>query len=230
MRFLRVAAAAAALPLLVTACSFGSGRSPSKPAGATSPANPDAGLLTGSQLKDMLAPSSWFPPGFNLDSTGSVNTGSTYEPASAAAGAPDCAHLDATAWIQLAGLGSVSFAENDYIDQDTSEQYAQEIDAYPGQGADAAMAGLRKLAATCPHFEDAQTSSTVTVKLRKGPRLGDDSLTFRLESPRWQGGTSLEAVRVGTAIITVLYSGSSGTGTAQATKLATAITKKLERT
>jgi hypothetical protein len=229
MRFLPVAATAAALPLLVTACSFGSGTSPSKPTGATSAANPDAGLLTGSQLQGMLAPSSWFPPGFTLDSTNSVNTGSTYEPASPKAGAPDCARLSATGWIGLAGPGPVSFAQNDYINQDTTEEYAQEIDVYPGVSAQTAMAGLRKLATTCPHFDDTQTHSTVTVKLRKGPRLGDDSLTFRLDSPRWQGGTSLEAVRVGTAIITVVYSGASGTGTAQATKLATAITKKLER-
>jgi hypothetical protein len=219
MRLIRSAAVAIATPLLATACSLGSASS--TPPGATSPAsaNPDAGLLTGTQLNAMLAPASWFPAGYTADPTGTRNTGSSYEPPTASGSLP-CSRLDATAWIDLARIGPVSFAQNDYIDNDTSEEYAQEIDVFQGSGAQQAMTALRNLASTCPSFKDTQTSSTVTVQLRSGPALGDDGLTLLLSDPAWQAGTALEAVRVGSAVITVLYSGASGTGVAQATTLA----------
>src|ERR1017187_10091768 len=229
MRFISITAVAA-LPLLFAACSSAPSAGTSKPTGAAASsvtANPDAGLTTGAQLKALLVPAARFPSGFALDPTGSVNSGDTYQSPSSAAGAPDCTRLDATSWEALADVGSVSFAENDYIDKVNSEQYAQEIDVFRGTSAKDAMAGLRKLASTCPSFHDSQTSSTVTVKLSKGPALGDDALTFALGSAAWQGGITLEAVRVGTAVVTVLYSASSGTGTSQATDLATAVTKNL---
>jgi hypothetical protein len=216
MRLTRIAAAVTAIPLLVAACS--SSPATSTPSGT--PANPDAGLLTGSQLDAMLAPASWFPAGYTADPSGSENTGSTYEPPTTSANLP-CSRLDGTSWIELARVGSVSFAQNDYIDNDTSEEYAQEIDVFQGAGAQQVMAALRKLPGTCPTFTDPQTKGTVTVRLQSGPSLGDDALTFLLSSPAWNGGTALEAVRVGTAVVTVLHSADSGTGAAQTTSLAT---------
>ena len=226
--FIPVAAAAIALPLLATACSPATSTSgPATKATSAAPANPNAGLLTGTQLKALLAPASWFPSGFQLDPNGSVDTGSGYQPPSPP-GKLTCSRLDATSWIELSGVGGVSFAQDDYVNHSTSEQYAQEIDVYRGTSAQGVMAGLRKLASTCPHFRDAQTSSTVTVKLKQGPHLGDDALTFLLKSPRWAGGTALEAVRVGTAVVSVLFSASAGTGKTQATKLATLVTTNLK--
>lgn len=226
--FIPVAAAAIALPLLATACSPTTGTSgPVTGATSATPANPNAGLLTGTQLKALLAPASWFPPGFKLDPNGSADTGGSFQPPSPP-GTLKCARLDATSWVELSGVGGVSFAQNDYVNRSTSEQYAQEIDVYRGTGAQGVMAGLRKLASTCPHFRDAQTSSTVTVKLKQGPNLGDDALTFLLKSPRWAGGTTLEAVRVGTAVVSVFFSAGSGTGKTQATKLATLVTANLK--
>jgi hypothetical protein len=231
MRFLLSApvAAVAALPLLATACSSTSPSTSKAAAAATSPAtaNPNAGLLTGTKLKTLLAPASWFPSGFTADPSGSVDTGDYYQPPTPAPGVMRCPRLDTTGWVQLAGVGAVSWAQNDYIDQNAGGQYAQEIDVYQGTSAQDAMAGLRKLAGTCPSFRDAQTSSTVSVRLRKGPHLGDDALAFTLTNPRWLGGSTLEAVRVGTAVITVLYSASSGTGQVQATRLASVLATNL---
>jgi hypothetical protein len=231
MRFISTTVAAAAVPLLVAACSSASptgSAEPTRAATSSAAAAPNAGLLKGTQLKALLAPVSWFPSGFTADPTGSVNTGDTYQEPSPTTGPPDCTKLDGTAWVDLSGVGSVSFAQNDFIDQSTSEQYAQEIDVYQGTSAQEAMAGLRKLAGTCPTFHDAQTSSTVTVKLMNGPALGDDALTFTLDSPMWGGGLTLEAVRVGTAVATVLYSAASGSATTQATRLAAAVTANLK--
>jgi hypothetical protein len=244
MRFISTTiAVAAALPLLATACSAApsagtptsassasSAPASSAPASSAAPANPDAGLLTGTQLEAALQPAATFPDGFTLDPGGSVDTGATFEQASASTGATACTRLDGTDWVDLAGPVAVSFAENDYFDRSTSEQFAQEVDAYPGTGAQAVMAGLRKVPVRCPTFPNAQTSSTVTVKLVPGPALGDDALTIILSSPRWRGDIALEAVRVGTSVVTVLHSATSGTGVAMATALARAITAKVKST
>lgn len=223
----KAAGAAAALPLILTACSTSSSTgstTSSQPtttttAAAPSPTDPDAGLFTGTQLKSMLAPASFFPSSFSSDPSGSVNTGDTFQ-AATPPGKLACARMDTTGWVDLSDIGSVSFAQSDFIDKSISEEYAQEIDEYQGAGAKKVMAALRKLATRCRTFSDKQTSSTVTVKLGKGPSLGDDSMSFTLTSPRWQGGTTLEAIRIGTAVVTVLYSAVNGNGAAQADVLA----------
>lgn len=220
----------AALALLVAACSSASPSATSSPSAKTTssaPANPNAGLPTGTQLKALLAPASWFPQGFKIDPQGSVDTGNYYQP-TAPPGALKCSRLNGTSWVQLGNGGAVSFAQNDYINQNAG-QYAQEIDVYQGSTAQDVMAKLRQVVAGCRSFHDAQTSSTVTVTLETGPHLGDDALTIRLQDPRWMGDTTLEAVRVGHAVATVLFSGVSGTGQAEATKLAAVVTANLQK-
>jgi len=65
--------------------------------------------------------------------------------------------------------------------------------------------------------------------MRNGPQLGDDALTITLQDPRWGGDVTLEAVRVGTAVITVYFSAASGTSQAQATRLAAVVTANLKK-
>ena len=230
MRF-SIPVAAVVLTLLAAACSSTSPSATAPPttAGATSPApvNPDAGLLTGTQLKPLLAPASWFPHGFTLDPQGSVDTGDYYQPVSPP-GPLKCDRLDGTSWVELGNGGAVSFAQNDYLDT-SSGQYAQEIDVYQGTTAQDVMAQLRKVVASCRSFRDSQTSSTVTVTMRNGPQLGDHALTIRLQDPRWRGDVTDQAVRVGTAVITVYFSAASGTSQAQATRLATVLTANLKK-
>jgi hypothetical protein len=194
----------------------------------TSPASadPNAGLPTGTQVKALLAPASWFPRGFKLDPKSSVHTGDSYQSTSPS-GVRACHRLGATAWVQLGGGGAVSFAENVYFNQNAG-QYFQEIDAYQGSTAQDVMGKLRQVAARCRSFHDAQTSSTVTVTRKTGPQLGDDALTIRLQDPRWLGDITLEAVRVGHAVATVYFSAASGTGKAEATKLAAVLTANLQ--
>jgi hypothetical protein len=222
---------AAAVTLLAAACSSTSPPiAPKTSTGTTSrsPANPDAGLLTGTQLKARLAPASWFPRGFTLQPHSSVDTGSYYQ-STPPPGPLTCRRLDSTSWVPLANRSPVSFAQVAYLATNLGE-YAQEIDVYQGTTAQRVMVNLRKVAtAHCRHFNDPQTSSTVTVELRKGPHLGDDALTIRLQDPRWTGDSTLEAVRVGTAVATVYFSAVSGTGQAQATKLASLISANLKK-
>lgn len=232
-----VVAAVIAVPFLITACSSGVG-SPlagsSSPAGATASAeatasaNPSAGTFTftGARLKAMLEPRSFFPKAFAPDPGGSVNTGDGYQPATAPGKLP-CSRLGSTAWVDLSDIGSVSFAQSDFIDKPAIEEYAQEIDVYPGATAQAVLRALRKLPARCSGYKDPQTGGTVTVTLGRGPAIGNASLSLLLSSPVWQGGTTLEAVRVGQAVVTVLYSADSGTGAKQASALARILTTRV---
>lgn len=223
MRLVPTALAAAALPLLAACSPFSGTGHPGISTGK--PASP--ALLNGAQLKAALAPASFFPAGYTLDPTGSVNTGPDQQAASPPPSRrPDCAKLEGTSWVVLAAPGSVAFAENDYLDK-AKQEYAQEIDSYPGTGAEQVMASLRKVAAACATYHEANTSARTTVKLRGGPPLGDDALTLVLANPSFEGGITLEAVRVGTAVITVQMSALSGTGQSQATSLATRITRDL---
>lgn len=227
MRLLIPAAAAAALAAI---CAAACASPPSRSERASrAAANPDTGLLTGTQLKAALAPASWFPAGFVVDPAGSADTGGRYQQPSPPAGTADCRGLDGTSWILLAGAGSVSFAQNDYSSARIGGQYGQEIDVYQGAGAGAVMAGLRRLSVTCPSFTDTRTGGDVAVTMTPGPSLGDDAVTFTLRDPKWTGEMTLEAIRVGTAVVTVYYSAPSGSGQPQATSLATAITASLRQ-
>jgi len=155
----------AALALLVAACSSTSPSTTSPPSTTTTsptPADPNAGLPTGTQLNALLAPASWFPRGFKLDPQSSVNTGNNYQ-STAPPGVRKCRRLGATAWVQLGNGGAVSFAENVYFNQNAG-QYFQEIDVYQRSTAQNVMAKLRQVAARCRSFHDAQTSSTVTAR------------------------------------------------------------------
>ena len=233
MRLIVTAATAAAgLSLLVTACSSASSagsapsvRSATAVASSVS-SSPDTRLFTGTQLKAMLEPATYFPSGFKRDANGAVNTGSAFQPASPPGKLP-CTRLDGTSWVDLSGIGSVSFAQNDFLDSAAVEEYAQEIDEFPGTGAQDVMANLRRVVKTCPSFKDPQTGAKVAVKLGHGPSVGDDSLSFTLTSPSWQGGTTLVAIRVGTAVVSVLYSASSGTGATPAKALADRIASQV---
>ena len=103
MRLLPAAAAlltAAAVPLAAAACTTGSPPAPDKAAGARSaapsPATPDAGLLTGTQLKGLLEPRSYFPRGYARDPAGTRDTGSGYqEPTATSVAKPKCGLLGA---------------------------------------------------------------------------------------------------------------------------------------
>ena len=229
--------ACAVLPLGIAACSSsssGSGGgnaagSPStaaaSPTTAPTSTSPDAGLPTGTQLKADLV-STGIPAGYALDSSGSVDSGSGYQPSSAPTAGTDCTNLDGTGWVDLAGQGSVSFAQNDYIDNANSEEFAQEIDAFPGTAAQDVMTALSGITAKCPKFDDSQTSSTVKVSVTTDSSPGDGAVVITLSDSRWAGSTTLEAVRVGHSVVTVLSSADSGSA-AFARTMASQIAAKL---
>ena len=210
----------AALSLSVAACSS-SGSDPGASSAGSHPttaapttntpttADPDAGLPTGTQLKaDLL--SKGIPARYVLDTGNSVDTGSDFQAPSASLRATSCASLDATSWVDIAGHGAVSFAENDYVDKGSEEEFAQEIDAFQGTTAQDVMTALSDITAKCPTFKDSQTNSTVKVSVATSASPDDGTVVITLSDPQWEGSTTLDAIRVGRSVVTVLSSANSG--------------------
>ncbi|TLS43942.1 hypothetical protein FE633_23235 [Streptomyces montanus] len=230
--------AAAALPLALAACSSGSSGSSDSSGGSSAtaksskpskPKDPNAGLLTGTQLKKALAPASYFASGFAADPSGTRDTGDTYQaPATKSAAKPHCADLGATAWIGLTGVEGVSFAQTSYANKATSAELDQEIDVYRGTTSQDVMKDLTKVVAACPTFTDADTQSKVTVTGTSTAGLGDDAYTITLTDSAWENGTTLIAARVGTAVVSVLSTDGSDNGAASAKKLTEKVVASLK--
>lgn len=223
--------AVAALPLALAACGSQQATSAKGSASSSPTKDPNAGLLTGAQMKKALAPASFFPAGFAVDPSGARDSGDTYTaPSTAPAAKPDCAKLGGTAWIAVTGISGVSFAQNDYVSKNTSEDIAQEIDAYRGTTASDVVKAVQKTAAACDGFADSQTHSKVKVAGAATPGLGDEAYTVTLTDTAWQNGTTLIAARVGTNVVSVMSTDGHDNGAATAKKLTQRIVASLKKT
>ncbi|MEU3914718.1 hypothetical protein [Streptomyces sp. NPDC029721] len=236
--------AVAVLPLALTACSATPKAAPKAAptsAATAAPAAPKAadaapavdgpnkGLLTGTQLKAALAPASFFASGYTADPADARDTGAAYRaPATAEVPTPDCTKLGGTAWTEITGITGVSFAQNAYVNKNTSEEYAQEIDVYQGTTATTVLGALGMLSKACPTYSDEPTHSTVTVTEKPLAGVGDGAWAITETSPAWQGGTTLVAARVGHSVVTVLVSSSTDKGLAGATKLTNQLVSNLK--
>ncbi|MFB7508126.1 hypothetical protein ACFC0P_32540, partial [Streptomyces broussonetiae] len=134
-----------------------------------------------------------------------------------------------TSWIQVAGLkGGVSFAQNDYANKERTEEVAQETDEFQGTTATTVMKDLRTVASQCATFTDTDAHTTVRLKGRSTPGLGDEAYTMTLTSGTWQNGSTLIAVRSGSAVVTVLSTAGTDNGAASAQRVTTRILGSLK--
>ncbi|MEU8588269.1 hypothetical protein AB0C59_14915 [Streptomyces sp. NPDC048664] len=223
-------ALAAALPLALTLTACSSGSSTAAPKQSASK-DPNAHLATGAQLKKALAPASFFASGFAEVKDGTRDTGSAYIAPSAgpASAKPDCELLDGTSWINTTGVGGVSFAQSDYLDKNTSEEVAQEVDTYRGSTAAKVMQDLHRVVAACASFTDSQTHTKVKVTGEAASGPGDEAYTITLTDSAWENGSTLIASRVGTNVVTVLSSDGHDNGAATAKKLTARIAGSLRK-
>ncbi|MFD0327952.1 hypothetical protein ACFQZC_06175 [Streptacidiphilus monticola] len=148
----------ASTALGLAACSSAAGTKSSADKAATSsasaaPADPTAGLPTGTKLKSLLLPHSVLPKTLKADPSGDQDSGGTYTQPSdeKVPAAKACPGLNATDWIGATGVGSDSFAASDATDR-YNNMFAQQLDAFEGDGAQRAMAALRKVFAECKSF------------------------------------------------------------------------------
>lgn len=215
------------LLLGLAACTSAPGTSPApapaSSAGTSSGPDPDAGLLTGAQLRMALAAPSFFPPGFTMEPGGTRDTGSGFNPQSTrSASKPDCRLLDGTSWTLITGINGVSFAQNDYVNPKASAEIAQEIDVYQGTGAQAVMESLGGIGAVCRSFPEPKENDHIKVTEEYLPGVGDGAYLIQLIDldPDGQNDATLIAARTGTAVVTVLANNGTDNGRATALKLA----------
>ncbi|MFF7498586.1 hypothetical protein ACFZBM_03995 [Streptomyces lavendulae] len=122
---------------------------------------------------------------------------------------PDFTKLGGTSWTEITGITGVSFAQDAYVNKDSSEEFAQEIDVYRDTTATTVLDALGKISMACPSYTDGAWVITET-------------------SSAWQGGTTLVAARVGTSVVTVLVSSGTDNGAAGGTKLAKQLVSSLK--
>lgn len=228
MRLSLLAALAVVVPLAVVGCTSASSPAPDN---ATHPTAAAPKQPTGTQLKALLAPASFFPAGFTpvatADSRDQVQTQTTPAPPN-----PDCTLLGGTGWFAVTGLNtgknSVSFAQAAYLNNANQTEQDQQVFAYSGNGAATQLDAVGKLATLCPHYSDAATHSTVKVTEHAIGGLGDGAYTIRLTDSAWKTGSTLQAIRVGNADLFVYSTSGADNGATDATKLSTYLVHKLQ--
>ncbi|BDM69237.1 hypothetical protein HEK616_27240 [Streptomyces nigrescens] len=219
-RALTAVAATAVLPLALAACSSGGSDHPSSGASAghkgssNAAGGPNAGLLNGTRLKALLLPVGALPKGYKADPQATRDSGTAFAPASSKAPlnlAGACPKLEASAWIQTAGLESAAFAQGDFANA-SQEEFNQEVDSFRGKDAQTVMLRLGQVLQHCAHFTDKSngTTAAVTIRTTTVPKMGDQTLKAVLTAPEWEGGTTLVASRVGNTVITTFYNVQSG--------------------
>lgn len=224
---------AAVLAAAVTGCASGSTATPdgASSSGAPTPgaASPDANLPTGTQLRAVLAPKSYFPAGYAQNARTTADSQDTYRTQTTPAPAkPDCAQLGSTGWFTIPGVNAVSFAQTSYVDKGATAELDQEVFAFAGTGAATELANVGKLGSQCPGYTDPASHTKVKVAEHATSGLGDGAYTITLTDPGWLTGSTLEAVRVGSVDIFVYSTSGPGNGAAAATKLATYLIGKVK--
>jgi hypothetical protein len=213
-----------------TSTATGVSGSPSESGAAKSGAAKE-NLLLGAKLNSLLLPASAMPKGFTISADDARNTGKSVGPRVSHPVAPGkvCEMLREISWIDAAGVGAATFAQNDYVDAGQTSQVAQEIDGFHGTDAQTAMTHLRKVLAGCTSFVEKSDGMTAKIKLVKStlPGVGDEGVKAVMTSPTYQGGMTVAAIRVGTTIVTVLYSSTHDKGGA-AVKMAEKIAENVQ--
>jgi hypothetical protein len=167
-------------------------------------------VLTGTQLEATLLPAGALPSGYAIDPSGERNSGDgtpadASQPVSASKA---CSLLTGSSWVLAGGISSGSFAQNDYVNAAKTAEVAQEVDSFTGNDAQQAMAALWQAFGECAKFSDASqgASAAITMVSSRLPGVGDEAFDGVQKSPSYNGGTTLVAIRVGSSIVTVLYS------------------------
>lgn len=225
-----IAASSGLLVLAAVGCGS-SGHTATGPAPTASPrpaaasASPGARALDGATLYSLLLPARAMPAGFRIDPSGSRN-GAQALPQDTSQPVPEaraCGVLNGTSWIAAGGIYAADFAQDDYGNVSKTAEIAQEIDAFQPGDAEKVMARLWRVFGYCRTFTVQANGTTARASLTRTrlARGGGQAIGAVWTTPAFLGGTSLVAIRVGEAIVTVLVS-SAGSGKGAAVAVATA--------
>ena len=119
-----------------------------------------------------------------------------------------CGALTATSWIEVAGIETSAFAQNDYTNTAKTAEIAQEADTFTGGDAQRAMTAIWRVFGKCATFTQGSgdTTATYTMTRKRLPGVGDDAIEAVQTSPAYDGGTTLVAIRIGNEIVTTMDS------------------------
>ena len=226
-----IAIASGVLALAVTGCGFIGHTTTETTTTAASPRptaaspSPSARPLDGATLYLLLLPASAMPMGFRIDPSGTRNAAQAL-PQDTSQPVPNshvCDALNGISWIAAGDISTTDFAQNDYANAGKTQELAQEIDAFQPGDAEKVMSRLWRVFGYCRTFTIRANGTTATVSLTRHrlARVGDQAIGAVWTTPVFLGGTSLVAIRVGDAIVTVLVS-SAGSGKGAATAVAVA--------
>jgi hypothetical protein len=226
-----------ALALVLAGCSSGSSTgSASAPSSAgksdtKTDKDPNAGVKNGTKLKAALLTAKDVPSGFKVDKGFVRDTADVFGPDAKVVppAKSACKQLDTNVWVSGAGYGSASFAQTSYKSSFGGEIDA-EIDGFRGTDSASVMDNLRKLYKLCPSFKitvPGVGKATMKLTSKAGPKVGDESIAATLTSETLKGGTTLAAIRVGTSVVSVLYSSPNKDQGAKALKLAETMAGRL---
>lgn len=240
-RLARIASIAVALPVLLTACSSGgraaaSTASPSAAVPSTAPSGApsspsDSGMpVTGSLLKTAL--DKHVPAGFRVDKSGVADSGLSFdiETNGPAKSAKHCADLDATSWVDVAGVSGVSYAMTYYLDKH-DHALGEEIDAFDSAAhAERALTQLAGFMRKCDSYTDKSAGSgaaAINLVTLPAPSLGPGAVQGIAVSPNLAGRLALVAAQSGPNVITVLYVADSSSMKATSISIVSTIEQNL---
>lgn len=174
------------------------------------PADPNAGLLDGTELRSFLLTWADVPSGYRQNpaytrESAVFATPSTVVPGADAVG---CTSLTTTGFLsQLPGPSSASFAQDEF-DDPSGQTISSEVEDYRGTDAATVVTALLKRLSDCATFVDTADSNQPTdhVLTQAGPAIGDDSVQFELTSSKYLGGQTGVVVRVGNLLVAVFRS------------------------
>lgn len=190
---------------------------PSLPAASHVPAAPAE--LDARALSAALLPAGAMPKGYALNRQSSGFNGGAL-PADTRSPVPAsqlCHVLFQTVWIRAGGINTKDWAVTDYFSADRTAEINEEIDAFQGTDAQAAMTGLWNAFGRCGHFTISDGGGRpLHVTMTRGKLSSQWPAIKNVQtSPQIGGGSTEVAIRVGDAIVTVLdSSGGSDKGSA----------------
>ena len=197
---------AAALAFLIAGCAAAS---PSAATASLSSAHATPTVLSGPQLSRILLPATSLPKGYKAGSatrnTGSQLAADTAHPMPAS---QVCQAFTQSSYVRAAGITTDDWAESDYLNADQTQEVLQEIDIFTGTDAQKAMTTLWQEFGKCSSFSYPSNGATASSTLTRSrlPGQGNDAMKAVIVSPLFEGGETLAAIRVGSQIITTLYS------------------------
>lgn len=236
-RIVTIPGAIALIAAVVAGCS-GAGSSNSaaaigtvqKHSAAPSPSASTAAPLDAQALNGLLLPKKDMPTGYTAPKGGMVYDGKAL-PDDAPSPMPTsqlCSALADTGAIRVSGIDAADFAQAAYVSSSQTDGIYEEIDAFTSADARTAMSRMWTVLGQCKTFIEHYNGVNASVTLTRSKLTGAwDGFKALQLAPQFRGGSTLAAIRVGYAVVTVYETSSGSDDGAAAVTMAQRIASRL---